>query len=161
MRSIKITAGYLLATFLGVASMVFPNAHKKDLRPDWSKVTIRRQETGSFSTNRVQSPQRIQFGKGKSSATVNGTTGKYGVTYVIRARSGQKLVLDLAPAATVGIKVKTNGSYGEMVLLREESGGHYEVGLEETGDYTIFVGSTSSKSEPFTLKVGVTRMSDI
>ena len=109
----------------------------------------------------AQSERRIQFPKGKSSTIVKGSTGTSGVTYVLRARSGQKIVIDLTPANGVGVKVETNGRYGQMVLLREESGGHYEVGLEETGDYTIFIGSTSGKPVQFTMKVGVTRLADI
>jgi hypothetical protein len=109
----------------------------------------------------AQGERRIQFPKGKSSTIVKGSTGTSGVTYVLRVRSGQKIVLDLTPTKGVGIKVETNGRYGQMVLLREESGGHYEVGLEETGDYTIFIGSTGVRSVPFVLKVGVTRLADI
>jgi len=109
----------------------------------------------------AQAPKRIEFAKGKSSAVVKGTTGSYGTTYVLRARSGQKLVIDLSPASGVGVKVETVGTYGEMVLLREESGGRYEVGLEESGDVTIFVGSTSGKSVAFTLAVRITKMTDI
>ena len=112
------------------------------------------------STN-AQTERRIQFPKGKSPTVVRGSTGTSGVTYVLRARSGQKIVLDLTPANGVGIKVETNGRYGQMVLLREEFGGHYEVGLEETGDYTIFIGSASGKPVPFVLKVGVARLADI
>ena len=108
-----------------------------------------------------QIAKRIQFGKGKSSAVVKGGTGTHGVTYVIRARSGQMLVLDLSPADKVGIKVETVGRYGEMVLLREEAGGRYEIGLEETGDYTIFIGSISGKPVAFTLAVGIRRLADI
>lgn len=88
----------------------------------------------------AQEPKRIQFAKGKSSAIIKGTTGATGVYYVVRAKSGQKLVLTLTPVSKIGIKVETNGSNGEMVLLREEKGGTYEVGLEESGDYTIFIG---------------------
>ena len=109
----------------------------------------------------AQVERRIQFPKGKSSRVVKGSTGTSGVMYVLRARSGQKIVLDLTAAKGVGIKVETNGRYGQMVLLREEGGGHYEIGLEETGDYTIFIGSTSARSVPFVLKVGVTRLADI
>ena len=109
----------------------------------------------------AQSERRIQFPKGKSSTIVKGSTGTAGVTYVLRARSGQKIVIDLTPAKGIGVKVETNGRYGQMVLLREESGGHYEIGLEETGDYTIFIGSTNRRSIPFTLKVGVVRLADI
>jgi hypothetical protein len=109
----------------------------------------------------AQQPQRIQFAKGKSSAVVKASTGQYGVNYVIRARSGQKLVLDLTPAAKVGIKVETNGRFGEMVLLREESGGRYEIGLEETGDYTILIGSIGDKPVSFTLTVAIKKLADI
>src|SRR5258705_13699144 len=81
----------------------------------------------------AQAPKRIQFAKGKRSAVVNATTGAYGVSYVVRAKSGQKLVLNLTPISKIGIKVETIGTYGETVLLREEKGGTYEVRLEDSG----------------------------
>jgi hypothetical protein len=109
----------------------------------------------------AQSLKRIEFAKGKSSATVKGNTGSYGVTYVVRARSGQKLVLTLSPTTKIGIRVETNSSYGQEVLLREERGGTFVVGLEETGDYTIFIGSTEGRSTSFTLTVKIERMTDI
>ena len=115
----------------------------------------------SGAETKAQTLKRIEFAKGKISATVKGNTGSYGVTYVVRAKSGQKLVLNLTPASKVGIKVETKGRYGEMVLLREERGGSFEVGLEESGDYTIFIGSTEGKSTPFTLTVKITKMTDI
>jgi hypothetical protein len=130
----------------------------KNLKPLISTIVIALLVAGPLN---AQTPRRIQFQKGKSSTVVKGVSGSSGVTYVLRARSGQKIVLDLSPKKGVGIKVETNGRYGQMVLLREEIGGHYEVGLEETGDYTIFIGSTSGTSVPFILKVGVTRLSDI
>lgn len=109
----------------------------------------------------AQSPKRINFAKGKTSATVKGNTGSYGVTYVVRAKSGQKLVLSLSPVSTVGIKVETEGRYGQEVLLREERGGKFVVGLEESGDYTIFIGSTAGKPVSFTLTVKIEQMTDI
>jgi opacity protein-like surface antigen len=109
----------------------------------------------------AQDAKRIQFAKGKSSATVSGATGAYGVTYVVRARSGQKIVLKLTPVNGVGIKVETDGQDGQQVLLREERGGTYEVGLETTGDYTIFIGSTGGRSVNFSLTVSITKMTDI
>ena len=109
----------------------------------------------------AQAPKRIEFAKGKSSATVRGTTGQNGATYLVRARSGQMLVLTLSPGSSVGIKVETNGRFGHMVLLREERGGTYRIGLEEAGEYSIFVGTTSGKSAAFTLGVRITRMTDI
>ena len=109
----------------------------------------------------AQQPARIQFAKGKNSAVVQGSTGTYGRTYVVRARSGQKIILTVTPRNGVGIKVEANGSYGEKVLLREERGGTYEVGLEETGDYTIFLGSTNGKPAQFRLTVKIVKMTDI
>ena len=109
----------------------------------------------------AQARIRIQFPKGRSSVELKGSTGKFGITYLIRAKSGQKLVLDLSPASKVGVKVETVGRYGHMVLLREERGGHYEIGLEEAGEYTIFIGSTGRTPAAFDLKVAITRMTDI
>ena len=108
-----------------------------------------------------QQPTRIQFAKGKNSAVVQGVTGASGKTFVVRARGGQKIVLTLTPRTGVGIKVETNGSYGEQVLLREERGGTYEVGLEESGEQTIILGSTNGKSAAFTLTVKIVRLADI
>ena len=109
----------------------------------------------------AQTPKRIQFVNGASSAVVTATTGEHGVYYVLRAKSGQKLVLDLLPISKVGIKVEFDGRYGEMTLLREEKGGRYEIGLEESGDYTIFVGSINNKPVRFSLTVKVTKLADI
>lgn len=109
----------------------------------------------------AQTVKQIQFEKGKSSATVKGNTGTSGTLYAIRAKSGQVLVLDLSPTTKVGIKVETEGADGQEVLLREEKGGHYEIGLEESGNYTIFVGSTNQKPIQFTLTVKVRKMRDI
>lgn len=110
---------------------------------------------------KAQNLKRIQFAKGKTEATVRGNTGSYGVTYVVRAKSGQKLVLNLTPVSKVGIKVETKGKYGEMVLLSEERGGVYEVGLEESGDYTIFIGSTHNQPVSFALIVKITKPADV
>jgi hypothetical protein len=108
-----------------------------------------------------QDEKRIEFAKGKSSATVKGNSGQNGVYYVVRAKQGQMLVLDVAPASKVGVKVESNGRDGHQILLREERGGHFEVGLEEAGDYTIFVGSLNGKPAPFTLTVKIRRLTDI
>ena len=109
----------------------------------------------------AQEATRIQFGKGKTSAVVQGTTGANGKTYVVRARGGQKIILTVTPRNGVGVKVETTGTYGHQVLLREERGGTYEVGLEESGDYTIFLGSTNGRSAAFTLTLKIVKMTDI
>ena len=110
---------------------------------------------------KAQTEKRIQFAKGKSSAVVKDTTGGFGIVYVVGAKSGQKLVLDLTPASKVGIRVEFDGLLGEMVLLREEKGGHYEIGLEESGDYRIFVGSINNLPIRFSLTVKISKLADI
>ena len=116
---------------------------------------------GSGLLANAQVPKRIQFKKGRSSAVVKGTVTKYGASFVLRAASGQKLILDVSPVSGVGIKVETIGRYGEMVLLRTERGGRYEVGLEEAGDYTIVIGPLGNNPVTFTLTVQVKQLADI
>lgn len=109
----------------------------------------------------AQTVKQIQFAKGKSSATVRGNTGNYGAYYAIRAKSGQVLVLDLSPNKQVGIRVETETADGQVILLEYERGGHYEIPLEESGEYTLLVGSTNGRPVPFTLTVKVRKMRDI
>ena len=66
-----------------------------------------------------------------------------------------------ANAARIGVKVETNGRFGHSVLLREEHGGHFEIGLEEAGDYTIFIGSLNGKPVTFNMTVSIRKLSDI
>lgn len=111
---------------------------------------------------KAQTVKQIQFAKGKNYATVKGTTGNNGALYMVRAKSGQLITVTLTPTSKVGIKIEKDSRYGgETILLREEKGGTYEVGLEESGDYAIFVGSTNGKSIPFTLTVKIRKMADI
>jgi len=111
---------------------------------------------------KAQTVKQIQFAKGKNYATVKGTTGNNGALYMVRAKSGQLIIVTLTPTSKVGIKIEKDSGYGgESVLLREEKGGTYEVGLEESGDYAILVGSTNGKSIPFTLTVKIRKLADI
>ena len=115
----------------------------------------------AVAVTNAQPPKRIEFAKGRNAAVVQGGTGAYGKTYVVRAQGGQKIVLTLTPRTGVGLKVETTGTYGEQVLLREERGGTYEIGLEETGDYTIFLGSINGRPAAFSLTVKIVKMTDI
>ena len=107
----------------------------------------------------AQTDKRIQFAKGKSSATVRGTTEKYGTYYNLRVKSGQKMQLNLSPGNGVGIRVERTG--GTDVLLRQEEGGFYEVYFEEGGEISILIGATGSRPVAYTLTVKITRMTDI
>lgn len=108
-----------------------------------------------------QTEKRITFAKGKSSAVVKGNTGQSGTYFIVRARQGQMLTLDVSPAARVGVKVETNGRFGHSVLLREEHGGRFEIALEEAGDYTIIIGSLNGKPVPFNMTVSIRKLADI
>ncbi|HNU08804.1 MAG TPA: hypothetical protein PKO33_13635 [Pyrinomonadaceae bacterium] len=113
-------------------------------------------------TDGAKAQTRIQFGKGKSAATVTGSTGEFGTSYVVRAKAGQKITFKLSPARGVGIKVTApDGRYYQSVLLDQKRGGTYVIGLDETADYTIFLGSTGRNPEAFTLTVAITKMTDI
>lgn len=109
----------------------------------------------------AQGPARINFEKGKNSAVVAGSTGRFGANYVVKARAGQKTILSLKPATGAGIKVETTWSYGQMVLLEETKGGRYEIGVEETSDLNLFVGSTNGRPARFTLELRVLKLKDI
>ena len=111
-----------------------------------------------FEAN-AQIGKRIQFAKGKSSATVKGTTEKYGSYYNLRVKGGQKLLLNLSPARGVGIRVER--ADGSELFLRQEHGGIHEVYFEEGGEISILLGSINGKSVPYTLTVKITRMTDI
>ena len=106
----------------------------------------------------AQTEKRIQFSKGKSSATVKGTTGTDGIYYNLGAKAGQKVTVTLIPKTGVGIKIERGA--GE-VLLEEQKGGTYTVYLEDDGEFSIFLGSTNGKSKVFTLTVSITKMKDI
>jgi hypothetical protein len=108
---------------------------------------------------KAQIGKRIQFAKGKSSATVKGTTEKYGSYYNLRVKGGQKLLLNLSPARGVGIRVER--ADGSELFLRQEHGGIHEVYFEEGGEISILLGSINGKSVPYTLTVKITRMTDI
>src|SRR6266853_1557484 len=88
----------------------------------------------------AQTAARIKFAKGQSSTVVQGVTGENGVSYVIRVKGGQKIILNLTPATGAGIKVEADRTYGHVVLLTGKKGGNYSVDTDEPGDCTIFIG---------------------
>lgn len=105
-----------------------------------------------------QTEKRIKFAKGKSSATVKGTTGTDGVYYNLAAKAGQKVTVTLTPKTGVGIKIERGAV---EVLLEKQKGGTFTIYLEESGDFSIFLGSTNGNSKAFTMTVSITQMADI
>ncbi len=108
-----------------------------------------------IQTISAQTENRIQFPKGKSSKIVKGITGTNGVYYNLGAKAGQKVIITLTPESGIGIKVEKGAN---EVLLREEKGGTYEIGLDRSGDFSIFLGSINGKSKAYTMTVTITKM---
>jgi hypothetical protein len=58
-------------------------------------------------------------------------------------------------------KVETVGRFGEMVMLRAEQGGHYEVGLlEESGDLHDLHRFDQGRPVSFTLTIAIKKLAD-
>jgi len=111
----------------------------------------------SVQTAFAQAPQRIQFAKGMNLAVLKGKTRSQGVAYIVKAKAGQKMILNLVPASNITISVQTTLKSEEEgnVLLDGQAGGDYELELPDTCDYKIIIGSDSDQPVPFTLTVEI------
>jgi hypothetical protein len=98
------------------------------------------------------SERRISFQRGRSSAIVKGVIGSDDtITYLIGARAGQSMDLDISKGAAFRLFTPS----GEALQGGKGVSGATE-DLEETGDYRIEVEHRSQKkSVPFTLKVAI------
>ena len=82
-------------------------------------------------------PQRIQFERGKSSATIHGHVAGFDTQdYVVEARAGQQLDIHLkgSNAATYFVLYSINGKPTDM-----NETDHYSLATTESGDYVIRV----------------------
>jgi hypothetical protein len=102
----------------------------------------------------LQAATRIRFAKGKSSATVSGTVGKYGKKeYVLRGSKGQTLTASVeSECESVTIDVIDKGT-GQT--LNENPTTEYQDELPGTDDYVIRVQNSDLPACKFTLKVGI------
>ena len=98
------------------------------------------------------SERRISFQRGRSSAIVKGVIASDdAITYLIGARSGQTMDLDISKGAAFRLFTPS----GEALQGGKGVSGATE-DLEETGDYRIEVEHRSQKkSVTFTLKVAI------
>ncbi|MDQ6785745.1 MAG: hypothetical protein M3033_02845 [Acidobacteriota bacterium] len=86
----------------------------------------------------TQFKQRVHFAKGSSSATVKGIVRGYGYTnYIIGARSGQEISVNLSAANTFAVFTVflPNGDNLEGATEQNEFSGE----LPESGDYVVRV----------------------
>jgi hypothetical protein len=116
--------------------------------------------TGTALT--AEAAKQITFGKGKSSASVNGKVqGSNDVDYVIRASAGQTMTVDFkAGKGAAYFNVLPPGSTGEAIFVGSSEGNHFKAALPSDGDYTIRVylmggAKDSGKPVTYTLKVGI------
>jgi hypothetical protein len=112
----------------------------------------------SVNVTFAQKDQRIRFAKGSNSGIVMGviSTPNSGETYVIGAKTGQKMILefDAIDSAMPVIMVYPPGKTSEdSKILDEGSGGEYAVDLETSGDYRLFIGC--GRKCTYTLKVTI------
>jgi len=106
--------------------------------------------------------QQIQFGKGKTSTSVNGTVkGDDSMDYVLRANAGQTLTVDFKGGKVANyFNVLPPGSSGEAIFVGSNEGDHFKGTLPKDGEYTIRVylmGAAKDSNKPikFALKVGI------
>ncbi len=108
----------------------------------------------------------IKFEPGASSATLNGAiTGQEYMDYVLGARGGQTMTVDLAVTDTNGdgtvyFNILPPGSDGEAIYNGSMDGNAASVALPRDGDYTIRVylmgnDEDAGKTAGFTVRVGI------
>ncbi len=102
----------------------------------------------------LQAAIRIRFAKGKSSATLNGTVGKYGKKdYVLRGNKGQELSASVSSdCESIAFDVVDKGT-GQ--IISENPTTDYKDELPGTDDYIIRVQNSDLPICKFTLNVGI------
>jgi len=108
----------------------------------------------TISALAVQTAARIRFARGKSSAMVSGTVGKYGKKdYVVGAKKSQTLtalVKSTCESVTLDVLYKETGE-----SLTDEPSTEFNNTLPSAGDYIISVQNSDLPSCKFSLAVGI------
>ena len=103
---------------------------------------------GAFGQHGYRVTKRVNFKKGEVTATVSGTIpNKLEVhEYIVRARKGQTLMLNLSHARRSTLWFYTMSPSNAMVE-EEPALRNYTGTLEESGDYHIFVYTTKGSGK--------------
>jgi hypothetical protein len=103
----------------------------------------------------------VQFGKGKSGTTIQGSvTGDQVVDYTLRAAAGQTMSVKLSGGSSVNFNLLPPGSTGEALFVGSRDGTRSTTQLPASGEYTIRVyqmghAKSSGQRSSFRLDVAV------
>ncbi|MGH9767966.1 MAG: hypothetical protein ACREAB_11075, partial [Blastocatellia bacterium] len=102
-------------------------------------------------------PLRIQFQRGRDSATVNGKLrGDQQAEYALGAKKGQKLTIHLYATPQSSITVKVRDPEGSDLELKPDSKQQWSAVLPNDGDYDIWVIRSSGKPGTSRYKLTIT-----
>ena len=106
-------------------------------------------QMASGASAQTEAPRRVRFGRGSSRATVQGvvTRDGRGGDYVLRARSGQTLVVTFKAAGQTVFIVKAPN--GDDLTGEGSPPGRVELQLTQTGDYAISVINRDGRRRAF------------
>lgn len=97
--------------------------------------------------------ERIKFARGKSSATVSNTLPAEQVrVYVLFVKKGQRIQVKVSSANS---KVDVDGANISAGEFEESGNKSFDVPIDATGDYRIYVRNTGKTAARFTLSVTV------
>jgi hypothetical protein len=103
----------------------------------------------------------VQFGKGKSGTTIQGSvTGDQVVDYTLRAAAGQTMSVKLSGGSSVNFNLLPPGSTGEALFIGSRDGTRSTTQLPASGEYTIRVyqmghAKSSGQRSSFRLDVAI------
>jgi hypothetical protein len=103
-------------------------------------------------------PLRIEFKRGTSSATLNGSVrGDEEAEYVLAARKGQRLIIKLSSVPRRSSVFQITGPDNDTLGLEHDANWDYDGKLPTTGDYQITVSrpTTSRGTSKYTLSVTI------
>ena len=103
----------------------------------------------------LEIPERLNFPKGTTEKTAEGTVPASGVhNFLIWAEGGQKLSVVVMPAKNFILEVyEVNG--GDILLSTQSGSSSFEVVLPELGDYMVNVINQTNEPQDFSLSVEV------
>ena len=155
---IRDTAGRLIASGTDMSGAHATAAANGDYFIDISSPVLAPAVSYLLTVNvpppATTAPQRIAFAAGETSATVNGLIRAASPAhYVLGAQAAQSLIINLAghPVSTVNMELVSPG--GEVLNSARDSFTGLGTLLPATGDYSIFLTTTSQSDVTYVMEV--------